>query len=114
MKLHETSMKKTSDIPQKRLTVIRKLVSFWKPLPRTTTRIFEDMQKPMKMDKREMFVRSSEILFRRLLARSQTCDIDLKTVLQYELIPLPPVLFTYESMRKTTKADLAKTTEAVL
>lgn len=60
-------------------------------------------------------MRSSEVLFHRLVAVLQTLDIDLKnTVFHRELAALPPTLFIDDgSMRKATKADLAKMIEAV-
>ena len=54
-----------------------------------------------------------EVLFRRLFAISQQRDIDLRTVLQYELAAVPLSLFNADgSMRKTVKSDLAKCLES--
>ena len=53
------------------------------------------------------------MLFRRLFAISQQHEIDLRTVLEYELAAVPPALFNADgSMRKTVKSDLAKSLES--
>ena len=56
---------------------------------------------------------NSEVLFRRLLAVSKQRDVNLEQVLSHELAPVPPSLFNDDgTMRKTTKADLAKKFES--
>ena len=55
----------------------------------------------------------SEVLFRRLPAVSKQRGVNLKQVLSHELAPVPPCLFNDDgTMRKTTKADLAKKLES--
>ena len=55
----------------------------------------------------------SEVLFGRLLAVSKQRDINLEQVLSHELAPVTPSLFNDGgTMRKTTKADLAKKLES--
>ena len=54
-----------------------------------------------------------EVLFRRLLAVAQQRDVNLEQVLSHELAPVPPSLYNDGgTMRKTTKADLAKILES--
>ena len=51
----------------------------------------------------------SEVIFRRLLAVSKQRYVNLEQMLSHELAPVPPSLFNDDgTMRKTTKADLAK------
>ena len=51
--------------------------------------------------------------FRRLLAVSKKCEVDLQYVLKHELAAISSSLFLVDgSMQKTTKADLAKKLEA--
>ena len=56
----------------------------------------------------------SEVLFRRLFLVSKDRGIELATVMKYELSPPPPSLLYYDdgSIRKTSKEELAKKTEA--
>jgi len=55
----------------------------------------------------------SEVLFRRLLAVSKHRDVSLEEVLTHELAPVLPSLFNDDgTMRKTSKADLAKKLES--
>ena len=57
----------------------------------------------------------SDVLFRRLLAVSKQREVSMETVMSHELAAVPPSLFYDDgSMRKTTKADLAKKLEAVV
>ena len=71
------------------------------------------MKKALPFDKEKKLLVDPEVLFRRLFAISQQRDIDLRTVLQYELTAVPPSLFNADSsMRKTVKSDLAKCLES--
>ena len=55
----------------------------------------------------------SEVLFRRLLAVSKQRDVNVEQVLSHELTPVTSSLFNDGgTMRKTTKADLAKKLES--
>ena len=86
--------------------------AFWDPLPRKAVLTFADMKKPLTNDNKKKFHINTEVLFRRLLAVSKHCNIDLKMVLSYELAGVPPSLFHDDgAMRKTNKADLANKSE---
>lgn len=87
--------------------------SFWDPLKKETVLTFSDMKKALTNDKDRKLIIDTEVLFRRLLAVSQSRNVDLRKVLCYELAAVPPALFhEYGSMRKTAKADLTKKLEA--
>ena len=99
---------------EQRLVKSNERQSFWDAQTRVQTATFTDMKKTLPSDKQKKLMCSSEVLFRRLLSVSQTRDIDLKTVLRYELAAVPPALFNDDgSMRKTSKAELSKKLEAV-
>ena len=71
------------------------------------------MKKALPFDKEKKLRVDPEILFRHLFVISQQRDIDLRTVLQYELAAVPSALFNADgSMRKTVKSDLAKCLES--
>lgn len=79
--------------------------SFWDPESRVKVSTFDSMRKPITNN----LMVSSEVLFRRLLAVSKQRDVDLHSVLKYELAAVSPSLFYDDGqMRKTTKAELAK------
>ena len=87
--------------------------SFWNPLKKTTVLTFADMKKALQNDKDWKLIIVIEVLFRRLLGVSRSCDVDLKNVLRHELVAVPPVLFSYDGRtRKTNKADLAQKLES--
>ena len=74
-----------------------------------TARLVVRMSKSMTSNKTDIIMMDSEVLFPRLLAVSKQRDVNLEQVLSHELAPLPPSLFNDDgTMRKTTKADLAK------
>ena len=71
------------------------------------------MLKSLTSNKTYKIMMDSEVLFRRLLAVSKQRDVHLEQVLSHELAPVPPSLFNDGgTMRKTTKADLAKKLES--
>ena len=71
--------------------------------------MFADMRKALPNDKDRKLIIDTEVLFRRLLAVSRSRDVDLRKVLQYELVAVPPAPFHSDgTMRKTNKAEFAK------
>ena len=95
-----------------RLVEDQKELSFWDAQKKTEILTFANMKKALPFDKEKKLL-DPEVLFRRLFAISQQQDIDLRTVLQYELAAVPPSLFNADgSMRKTVKSDLAKCLES--
>lgn len=88
--------------------------SFWEPMKRSATLTFSDMKKTLTYDKQRKVVMDNEVLFRRLLAVSQSRSTDLKMVLTYELAAVSPSLFHDDgSMRKTAKSDLSAKLEEI-
>jgi len=97
---------------EKQLLVDR-TVSFWDTDPRTKTPTFANMSKTLTSTKSDKIMVDSEVLFRRLLAVSKHRDVSLEEVLTHELAPVLPSLFNDDgTMRKTSKADLAKKLES--
>ena len=91
----------------------KKELSFWDAQKKTTILTFAIMKKALPFDKEKKLLVDPEVLFRRLFGISQQRDIDLRTVLQYELAAVPPSPFNADgSMRKTVKSDLAKCLES--
>ena len=85
---------------------------FWEPLKKCKVSTFADMKKALSNDKDRKLIIDTEVLFRRLLAVSRSRDVDLRKVLQYELVAVPPALFHSDgTMRKTNKAEFAKRLE---
>ena len=77
---------------------------FHEPLRKQVTTM-ETLKKGCKVG--NGFVYDMEKLYGRLLVVSQKRDINLKTLLSYELAPLPPALFDdYGGLWKGTKATL--------
>ena len=96
-----------------RLVEDKKELSFWDAQKKTTILTFANMKKVVPFDKEKKLLVDPEVLFPRLFAISQQRDIDLRTVLQYELAAVLPSLFNADgSMRKTVKSDLAKYLES--
>ena len=96
-----------------RLVEDQKELSFWDAQKKTAILTFANMKKALPFDKEKKLLVDPEVLFRRLFAISQQRDIDLRTVLQYELAAVPPSLFNADGpMRKTVKSDLAKCLES--
>ena len=96
-----------------RLVEDQKELSFWDAQKKTAILTFANMKKALPFDKEKKLLVDPEVLFRHLFAISQQRDIDLRTVLQYELAAVPPSLFNADgSMRKTFKSDLAKCLES--
>ncbi|KAG1673356.1 Ankyrin-1 [Nymphon striatum] len=86
--------------------------SFWDPLPRCPVVTFSSKKKALSYDKDRKLIIDTEILFRRLLSVSKNCEVDMRSVLSFELAAVPPSLFHDDgSMRKTTKAELTKKLE---
>ena len=96
-----------------RLVEDQKELSFWNAQKKTAILTFANMKKALPFDKEKKLLVDPEVLFRCLFAISQQRDINLRTVLQYELAAVPPSLFNADgSMRKTVKSDLAKCLES--
>ena len=95
-----------------RLVEDQKELSFWDAQKKTAILTFANMKKALPLDKEKKLLVDPEVLFRRLFAISQQRDIDLRTVLQYELVAVPPSLFNADGFRKTVKSDLAKCLES--
>ena len=96
-----------------RLVEDQKELSFWDAQKKTSILTFANMKKALPFDKEKKLLVDPEVLFRHFFAISQQRDIDLRTVLQYELAAVPPSLFNADgSMRKTVKSDLAKCLES--
>ena len=71
------------------------------------------MSQSLTSNKTDKIMMDSEVLFRRLLAVSMQRDVSLEQVLSHEMDSVPPALFNDDrTMRKTTKADLAKKFES--
>ncbi len=88
--------------------------SFWDPQPRSKTKTFVNMRKPLPSDKWKSITCSSDVLFRRLLSVSNSRDIYMKQVLEHELAAVPPALFNDDgSMRKVNKSELANKLESL-
>ena len=108
----EVAQKRNITFVEKRLVVDRTL-SFWDTDKRSKTPTFVNMSKSLTSNKPDKTMMDSEVLFRRLLAVSKQRDVNLEQVLSHELAPVPPSLFNDDgTMRKTTKADLAKKLES--
>jgi len=115
----EISMCKIPDMGKEMLEkftterLVEKTSSFWDPIPKMPVVTFSAMKKCLSTDKdRRKLLIDTEVLFRRLLAVSKNRDVDMRNVLAYELAAVPPSMFRDDGkMRKTTKADLAKTLE---
>ena len=108
----EVAQKRNITFVEKRLVVDRTL-SFWDTDKRSKTPTFVNMSKSLTSNKPDKTMMDSEVLFRRLLAVLKQRDVNLEQVLSHELAPVPPSLFNDDgTMRKTTKADLAKKLES--
>ena len=89
--------------------------NFWDAEPRFKLVTFVEIKKPVTVDPTKKMIVSSEVLFRRLLAVSKQRDVDLHSVMKYELSAVPPALFHDDGqMRKTTKSELAKRIESTV
>ena len=83
--------------------------NFRDPIPKTVVRTFSAMKKCLSSDKDRKIMIDTEVLFRRLLAVSKNRDVNMRKVFSYELAAVLPLMFhDGGSMRKTNKADLAK------
>ena len=70
------------------------------------------MKKALPNDKDRKLIIDIEVFFRWLLVVSRSRDVDLKSVLKYEMAAVPPSLFHDDGMMITTnKADLAQKLE---
>ena len=108
----EVAQKRNTTFVERRLMVDGTLI-FWETDTRTKTPTFANMSKSLTSKKTDKIMVDSEVLFRRLLAVSKQRDVSLEEVLTHELAPVPPSLFNDDgTMRKTTKADLAKKLES--
>lgn len=108
------SGKKTNDaFIQARLVQATKSKTFWDPQKRSKAMTFSDMRKSAARKKLGGVTSDSEVLFRRLLVVSKQREVSLEKVLEHELAGVPPSLFNDDgTMRKTSKAELAKKLEA--
>ena len=108
----EVAQKRNITFVEKRL-VVDMTLSFWDTDKRSKTPTFVNMSKFLTSNKTDKIMMDSEVLFRRLLAVSMQRDVNLEQVLSHELAPVTPSLFNDDgTMRKTTKADLAKKLES--
>jgi hypothetical protein len=99
---------------EERLAKSKRTKSFWEPEKRNQCATFKDMKTSVGVQSRQVHM-DSDVLFRRLLAVSKQREVSMETVMSHELAAVPPSLFYDDgSMRKTTKADLAKKLEAVV
>lgn len=86
-------------------------LNFWKPKSRNKTLTFKEANVKEATKNGKMII-GSELMFRRILCAAQVNEIDLTTILSHELTLVPTSLFHDDgSMRKATKADLAKKIE---
>ncbi len=100
---------------EQRLAKSKRTKSFWEPEKRNQCATFKDMKTSVGVSKSREVHMDSDVLFRRLLAVSKQREVSMETVMSHELAAVPPSLFYDDgSMRKTTKADLAKKLEAVV
>ncbi|XP_026118685.1 probable ATP-dependent RNA helicase DDX17 [Carassius auratus] len=84
--------------------------SFW-----DQSATFKDMKTSVGVSISRTVHMDSDMLFRRLLAVSKQREVSMETVMSHELAAVPPSLFFDDgSMKKTTKADLAKKLDAVV
>jgi len=67
--------------------------SFWDTMPWQTVVTFSSMRKGLSNDKSRKVIIDTEVLFHHLLSVLKQRDVDLKTVLKYELAAMPPSLF---------------------
>jgi len=89
--------------------------SFWEPEKRTQCATFKDMKTSAGVSVSRQVHMDSDVLFRRLLAVSKQREVSMETVMSHELAAVLASLFYDDgSMRKTTKADLAKKLESVV
>ncbi len=100
---------------EQRLAKSKRTKSFWEPEKRNQCATFKDMKTSVGVSISRKVHMDSDVLFRRLLAVSKQREVSMETVMSHELAAVPPSLFYDDgSMRKTTKADLAKKLEAVV
>ncbi len=100
---------------EQRLAKSKRTKSFWEPEKRNQCATFKDMKTSVGVSISRKLHMDSDVLFRRLLAVSKQREVSMETVMSHELAAVPPSLFYDDgSMRKTTKADLAKKLEAVV
>jgi len=87
--------------------------SFWDIMPWLSVMTFSSMRKGLSNDKSRKVIIDTEVLFHHLLSVSKQRDVDLKTVLKYELAAMPLSLFHDDgTMKKCAKSELAKKLEA--
>ena len=93
--------------------LVENSVSFWAPDARIKLKTFSDMTKMLTSKEGKKLMLDLEVLFKRLLAVSQSRDVCLEEMLSHELAAVPTAFFSDEgSMRQTTKAGLAKKVKA--
>ena len=111
---YENAKSKMTTFVEKRLVEFTKTASFWDTQARMKILNFSNMIMPLPTDSKKKLMIESEVLFRRLFCIAKMRNINLRTVLTYELAAVPPSLFFDDgSMRKTAKADLAQELESV-
>ena len=109
----DSGTKKHEEFLARKLVQNTKDRSFWHRESRVNIKTFAHMLKSLKINKSDKMLMDSEVLFRRLLFVSKQREVNLQLVLEHELTAVPPSLFHDDgSMRKNTKADLAKKLEA--
>ena len=93
--------------------MVDRTLSFWDTDTQAMTPTLANMSKSLTAKKTDKIMVDSEALFRRLLAVSKQRNVSLEEFLTHELAPVPHSLFNDDgTMRKTTKADLAKKLES--
>jgi len=97
--------------------LIEKSASFWDSVKRMNLKTFSSTNKTMKVSRKDegtITLKYQQNVFSRLLSVSGSRNIDLKTILSYELAPVPLSLFYLSGeMRKTNKSDLLHKLEAL-
>ena len=104
-KAREMGQKRLQEFVEERLQNNR--TDFMAPIPKQTIKTFSTLNKPMKI-KTHGKVESVNIdrqIFSKLTIIAQSREVDIKTLLNYELTPVPLALFNLDgTMRKTTKS----------
>ena len=104
-KAREMGEKRLQEFVEERLQNDR--TDFMAPIPKQTIKTFSTMNKPLKV-KTQGKIESVNIdrqIFSKLTIIAQSREVDIKSLLHYELTPVPLSLFNLDgTMRKTTKS----------